>query len=645
MSTNFPTALDALTNPAATDVLTGHAAQHSNANDAIEALQAKVGVNSSAVATSLDYKVSALESSRELAANKGVAGGYASLDGAGKVPAAQLPSYVDDVLEYANLAGFPVTGETAKIYVALDSNKVYRWSGSAYVEIMSSPGSTDVVTEGSTNLYFKESRVRNTVLSGISLLTNATVTAADSVLSAFGKIQKQITDHLANVSNPHSVTKAQVGLGNVDDTSDANKPVSTAQQSALNLKANLSGADFTGPASVTVSSASPALKITQTGTGNALVVEDVASDTTPFVIDQNGNVIVGATSSVVGYNGIESSLQVNNSSGIAAAFTRFTADSSDASIQFLKSRNATYGAHTVVGSGESLGTLRFSGSDGSAFIQAATIQAACDGTPGPNDMPGRLVFATTPDNSSTPIERMRIDSSGNVGIGGSPGTNRLHLLNTSGSTVTHIESAAETTLVLVENQTNTSSADIQFRKARGGYAAKSIVSSGDTLGSLNFAGHNGVDSYSGQGARIAAFVDGTPSASSMPGGIFFATTPSGATSATERMRIDSAGRVIDNAGVAQTPTRSTVASGSTISLTTATNHLLYDQSATVAALTVTLPSSGLVDGQIITIATRSAITALTVNGGTIYGAPTTLAAGGFASFIYSSGATAWFRKG
>lgn len=55
----------------------------------------------------------------------------------GKVPASQLPSYVDDVLEYANLAAFPVTGETGKIYIALDTNKSYRWSGSTYVQLSS----------------------------------------------------------------------------------------------------------------------------------------------------------------------------------------------------------------------------------------------------------------------------------------------------------------------------------------------------------------------------------------------------------------------------------------------------------------------------------------------------------------------------
>ena len=65
----------------------------------------------------------------------GVANGVATLGNDGKVPSSQLPSYVDDVLEYANKSGFPSTGETGKIYVAKDTNLTYRWSGSAYVEI------------------------------------------------------------------------------------------------------------------------------------------------------------------------------------------------------------------------------------------------------------------------------------------------------------------------------------------------------------------------------------------------------------------------------------------------------------------------------------------------------------------------------
>lgn len=62
------------------------------------------------------------------------------LDGAGKIPSDYLPSYVDDVVEYANLAGFPATGETGKIYVAIDTGFTYRWSGSVYIQINSLTG-------------------------------------------------------------------------------------------------------------------------------------------------------------------------------------------------------------------------------------------------------------------------------------------------------------------------------------------------------------------------------------------------------------------------------------------------------------------------------------------------------------------------
>jgi hypothetical protein len=72
------------------------------------------------------------------ATEKGAANGVASLDETGKVPATQLPSYVDDVLEFDNQEGFPKTGESGKIYVAKDTNKTYRWSGSAYAEISAS---------------------------------------------------------------------------------------------------------------------------------------------------------------------------------------------------------------------------------------------------------------------------------------------------------------------------------------------------------------------------------------------------------------------------------------------------------------------------------------------------------------------------
>lgn len=93
----------------------------------------------------LQAEVDAIQDS--IGANNGIA----TLDGTGKVPASQLPSYVDDVIEVADFATLPITGETGKIYITLDTNKTYRWTGSTYVEISSSPENSVVTFDASTN--------------------------------------------------------------------------------------------------------------------------------------------------------------------------------------------------------------------------------------------------------------------------------------------------------------------------------------------------------------------------------------------------------------------------------------------------------------------------------------------------------------
>ena len=86
-------------------------------------------------ATKQEVSAGKLDYTPENIANKGKANGYASLGGDGKVPADQLPSYVDDVLEFASKSNFPSTGEKGKIYVDLSTENIFRWSGSAYTEI------------------------------------------------------------------------------------------------------------------------------------------------------------------------------------------------------------------------------------------------------------------------------------------------------------------------------------------------------------------------------------------------------------------------------------------------------------------------------------------------------------------------------
>jgi hypothetical protein len=138
---------------------------------------------------------------------KQASGSYATLVD-GKVPSNQLPSYVDDVIEAASTNDFPATGETSKIYVATGTNKTYRWSGSAYVEISPSPGSTDSVTEGSTNLYFTDARAVNALQS--------TVNGLQSALDG-----KQASGSYAASSHTHAisdVTGLQTSLDNLSSS-------------------------------------------------------------------------------------------------------------------------------------------------------------------------------------------------------------------------------------------------------------------------------------------------------------------------------------------------------------------------------------------------------------------------------------------
>lgn len=130
---------------------------------------------------------------------KGAASGVAPLDSSGLVPSAYLPSYVDDVLEFANLAAFPTTGETGKIYVAIDTGKIYRWSSTIYVEISPSPGSTDAVPEGATNLYFTTGRVLATALAGLNTALTGDITNSDTILQAFGRLQNKWNNFAASV--------------------------------------------------------------------------------------------------------------------------------------------------------------------------------------------------------------------------------------------------------------------------------------------------------------------------------------------------------------------------------------------------------------------------------------------------------------
>jgi hypothetical protein len=199
--------------------------------------------------------VTAIQS--ELTTQKGSANGIATLNGSGQIPTSQLPSFVDDVLEFANLASFPVTGETGKIYTALDTNKTYRWSGSVYVQTNSGDvnsvfgrqgnvvalagdytaaqvGADTVGSAASAQAFSIQrtnhtgsqlastisdffSQVLATILTGISFTTSTAVLATDTILQAIGKLQAQLNLTKSFKTTSNLVNNSQTTLTTISE--------------------------------------------------------------------------------------------------------------------------------------------------------------------------------------------------------------------------------------------------------------------------------------------------------------------------------------------------------------------------------------------------------------------------------------------
>jgi hypothetical protein len=146
-------------------------------------------------------------------------------------------------------------------------------------------------------------------------------------------------------------------------------------------------------------------------------------------IDSSGRLLVGTSTARANFTGgtRTSSFQIEGTSlnDSALSILRNSNDTGQSAIYLAKSRSTTVGDATpdIVADGDSLGSIFFQGADNTNFVSSASITAQVDGTPGSNDMPGRLVFSTTADGASSPTERLRITSAGRVGIGTvSPGS-------------------------------------------------------------------------------------------------------------------------------------------------------------------------------------------------------------------------------
>ena len=274
-------------------------------------------------------------------------------------------------------------------------------------------GGGDATTDSEINLI-------TTLTNSANAASNTSAAAAASATSS--ELAAQASEDAAAISETNAASSAAAALVSegAASVSAAAALVSENNAAASALSVNdtnlvhiagtetITGAKtFTNATVISNSSASTALRITQTGTGNALFVEDSTNpDATPFVVNASGNVGVGIQTP-----GVLLHLQNNTQAAVY-----LDTGPNNGQISFRR-YNTSVSAPTIVAFGDDLGLIAFSGYDGAGQISAAQILGEVDGTPGTNDMPGRLVFSTTADGAATPTERIRIDSAGNVGVG------------------------------------------------------------------------------------------------------------------------------------------------------------------------------------------------------------------------------------
>lgn len=188
-----------------------------------------------------------------------------------------------------------------------------------------------------------------------------------------------------------------------------------------------------------------ALRVTQRGTGNALIIEDsINPDSNPFVVDADGNVLIGLSATYASPFNHPFQISRAGSSGITLA--RFTNSGVSPVVRFAKSRgtvNGTFGGG--LSAGDNIGVLDFYGDSGAlSATRSAWIAVDADGLFTDSSVPSRFGIATTASGSTTPTERLRINNAGNVGIGTSNPTGTLHVNASSTAPVVKISQFGST---------------------------------------------------------------------------------------------------------------------------------------------------------------------------------------------------------
>ena len=266
---------------------------------------------------------------------------------------------------------------------------------------------------------------------------------------------------------------------------------------------------------ISANSSSDALRITQVGAGNAILVEDSANpDSTPFAVTNAGNVLVGTTAA----RSVGNSFQTATNAQIFNELTSsdlvgFTSvlnrnDTNGVRVVLGKSRGTTTGSSTVLVSGDTIGQIMFAGADGTNLDSvAAQILVAVDGTPGTNDMPGRLVFSTTADGAASSTERVRIASTGAIGLSGANYGTSGQVLTSGGSSATPTWTTVSGSGDVVGPASATDNAFARFDTTTGKLIQNSTGATLSDTGAAVFTGALDVLGNSTAGSNLKLYED------------------------------------------------------------------------------------------------------------------------------------------
>ncbi len=303
------------------------------------------------------------------------------------------------------LAGPPTGAAAAATFRALVAADLPAGTGSVTSVGLSAPIEFTVsgspVTTSGTLTFVKANQSANLLYAGPS-------TGAAAAPTFRSLVAADVASNLLPAAKL-SATAASVLFGR-----GAGSGAGDGQEITLGTNLSMSGTTLnaTGSGGVTGPGSSTDRAIsTWNGTGG-----NTLRDNSTTVIDSSGRLIQGGTTNVA-ISGINAAFQVQGTTDDTSGFsvTRWSNNVSASNWTIGKSRGTVIGTNTIVQNGDAIGSLSFSGANGTTFDSAASIGAEIDGTPGAsNDMPGRLLFKTTPDGSASPATRMTIKQTGTV---------------------------------------------------------------------------------------------------------------------------------------------------------------------------------------------------------------------------------------